>query len=307
MSIYSLTKVANYPAVGGMPEEKITSEEKSHGFSPTRSGVFTVGQIVPHRSAGRWVNSVVPWHAETKLEKGVVKVRFGGKWRKLSSLRGWKGMKESEVLEKLLKSYDKMFLPENNFILKHSPGLTRIQLLDMIGLNPVPGTPSGREIPDQWMLNDFGHMSIKYYRDLNHNGKRDKSEAFISDFVHSSPLTEMLDNLDEKTRLKVIEKEFLSQKNYTDRQKHLWGVLAFSHGCIHVFPSDVDKMIADGHLAVGNIVQVHEYDVDSSPKQTVTRKRTGQFEVHFFPKNFETVVYQTSKVTVSKPALVTAP
>lgn len=307
MPTYKLTKVIAYPGVGGMPEEDIEEAEKASGYSPTRSGIFTVGTIVPHRSAGRWTNSVVPWHAETRLVKGTVQVKINGKWRKLSGLKGWKKKTEKETYEKLLKGYDDMFRPEINIILRHSPGLSRIEVLEKIGVGYVAGTPSGRELPDKWMLNDFGHMSIKYYRDLNHNGKRDKSEAFISDFVHSSPMTEMLDNLDEKERLKLIEKEFLSQKNYTDRQKHLWGILNYSHGCIHAFPNHVDEMIAAGHLAVGNIVQVHEYDVETLVTQRVNRQRTGQFEVHFFPKDFEMVVYQTSKVTNSKPALLSAP
>jgi hypothetical protein len=113
-------------------------------------------------------------------------------------------------------------------------------------------------IPDEWVFNDFGHISCFYYRDDNANGRQDKGERRRPDFIHPTPEGEALER-----RSKPVE-------------------LGESHGCIHVRPRDLDQMIERGYLAPGNVLHVHLYDA-YNPYRRVDSKGKAPFEVHFDP------------------------
>lgn len=134
------------------------------------------------------------------------------------------------------------------------------------------------DVPKTWIFNDFGHIAIKYFVDSNHNYKKDGKESIISDFIHSTQPDELNDASGAKRT-----------------------PLSNSHGCVHVYPKDIDAMIAAHYLKKGNIFEVHDY-YESVPI-TLKRKRHKYLpnEIHFFPKDNKLVVYGlTDTSTVKK-------
>lgn len=74
-----------------------------------------------------------------------------------------------------------------------------------------------------YFLNDFGHISIKMSPDLNGNGILDSDERkkISEHFMHTTPYSELAKMLGE-------------ENTYN---------LDYSHGCIHIKPSDIDTII----------------------------------------------------------------
>jgi len=76
-------------------------------------------------------------------------------------------------------------------------------------------------ITTPYYTNEFGHMTIYYWNDLNRNGRIDGSEKLHNQMIHAT-----LD--DEQAKREGRE------------YSH---ALEYSHGCIHLKPSDIDKLI----------------------------------------------------------------
>lgn len=93
-----------------------------------------------------------------------------------------------------------------------------------------------REIPKTWALNDFGPIAIRWFKDLNGNKKLDGKETLSGQMFHTTPPNEA----QEKRGLPVV--------------------LEVSHGCIHLKPSDRDKLILQGAFKPGTDFTVHKYD-----------------------------------------------
>ncbi|MEM1119166.1 MAG: hypothetical protein AAGJ18_01875 [Bacteroidota bacterium] len=302
MPKYNLTKIATYPALGGLAEADITSEMKEDGYGATCKGVYTVEKIEPHRSYGRWANSAVTWNAETKIvPKNTVMVKMGGKWRKLSKMPGWTRYRnELDVYNALLDAYDELFNTGTIGAIRKRLGESRKGILQKIKVNYLPTSPTGREIPSQWLLNDFGHKSIKYFRDKNHDGRRNNGERINAQFMHSSPHTEIWAGLGSASQTALYYDVFSAVKDpavrSNFRQRFNNAMLQHSHGCIHIFPNDIDEMVAKGYIKKSSIVEVHAYDQKSQAALTVNRARTMNFEVHFFPMDTHVVVYKTERV-----------
>jgi len=308
MPQYQLTKIAEFPALGGYPETEIDEEMKKDRYSPTTVGVFTIRSIVAHKSGGRWQMSVVPWGAETKIVgKNVVMVKIRGSWKKLSSLPKWKQLSsEQAVFDALLDNYDELFKEGIVKMMAKRLGIDRIEVLRRMGVGVLAGSPAGREIPDQWILNDFGHKSIKYFKDRNHDGRFNKGERLINDFMHSTPSTEVWSAFSVGTRrnLKAYSWARYMIRRATGEQREVPdfnrafdnALLGHSHGCIHLFPHDIDTMIADGYLKKKGIIEIHPYDQSSKSILIVKRYRTLEHEVHFFPKDSKVIVFKSHKL-----------
>lgn len=240
MAKHALSKVAEYnahggPSAGGMGDD-------GHPKSQTTPGRFIIHSIAKHVSYGKYAAwSGVAWGTPVRRSGDITEVRIHGRWTKLTSVNNeWaKAAKDQKALTESIQKY----------------------YTDMYQTNAFP---------DKWVFNDFGHITVKYFRDLNQNGKKDGNERVLGDFIHTTPYDEAL-----TVMKKPIE-------------------LAESHGCIHVRPHEIDILIKVGYLKRGNVIEVHPYS-DALIKNTLWRNSfTSKFEVHFFPKLFKLVVYKVT-------------
>ncbi len=238
---YKLTKIRETDAVGG-PGKSVKGGD---GFmmTPTQSGRFVIQVIEKHVSQGRYSYwSGVPWGTEMRLIKNVTEVKTGNTWKPLTSVNpAWGNFKNSQDG---LSDYIR-----NRF---HQLGYS--------------GT-----FPDKWVFNDFGHIAVKYFKDLNNNGRMDGREAIMGDFIHTTP-----------------GDEYLTSINQTP-------VLHGSHGCIHVKPKDIDTLIYLGYVKRGNIIEVHDYTEQYIPSVLMRQHARPGYEVHFFPGIEKIVIYKVEK------------
>lgn len=94
-----------------------------------------------------------------------------------------------------------------------------------------------KRVPATWVFNDFGPIAIRYFKDLNGNGKFDKDkERLMGEMFHTTP-----DNEAQYKRAEPIE-------------------MAESHGCIHLKPPERDTLMRSGAFQYGTPFIVHKYD-----------------------------------------------
>lgn len=90
-------------------------------------------------------------------------------------------------------------------------------------------------VPAKWIFNDFGPISIRWFKDLNGNKILDKNERLSGQMFHTTPQNEAENSLGSKVNLMP------------------------SHGCIHLKPSDRDKLISLGAFKPKTTFVVHPY------------------------------------------------
>ena len=240
MAKHALSKVTEYSAHGG-PLQEVMGDDKQPK-SQTTPGRFIIHSISKHVSYGKYAAwSGVAWGTPIKRTGDTTEVEINGKWIKLTSVNAsWSQYKDQqEMVTKWIQDRYTELYKTNTF-------------------------------PVKWVFNDFGHISVKYFKDLNNNRKLDGKERILGDFIHTTPDDEAL-----TVMKKPIE-------------------LAESHGCIHVRPHDIDTLITTGYLKVGNVIEVHPYS-DALIQDTLWRNSfISRFEVHFFPKLFKLVVYKVT-------------
>lgn len=95
---------------------------------------------------------------------------------------------------------------------------------------------NGDGVPDVWVFNDFGPVAINYFRDKNRNRKRDAGEKMMGEMIHTTP----------------------ENQAETDKGKPV--PLSYSHGCIHVRPADVARLLKQNAFKVGELLVVHRPD-----------------------------------------------
>lgn len=258
--IHNLTRVKEFDAYGGPAVKKMGPD--GYEMTPTEGGRYIVGKIEKHISSGKYLWSGVPWGAGLKFINNVtyVDVKNNGLWDKLSH-------------------YKRVWLTE----LKTEAAITKAIKDQWEEIRFI--SYSGQRIPvyqagmiDHWLFNDFGHISIKYFADSNHNYVRDGNETLLGDFIHTTPFNEGLEFYNNHRK-----------PGETKFKNELFG----SHGCIHVKPSDIDTMIGTGYIKVGNAVVIHSYNEKRMPMSIKPSRYTRKgFEVHFFPGLNKIRVYQ---------------
>lgn len=246
MPKYQYTKIFEVDARGGLSQDAIDKIPRlaKEGHTPTRSGRFTILTIEKHVSGGRWLFSTIPWGTPMRVDPDAIYIRLNNKWRKLSSTD-----------PRWLADYKNSTNPEQDL---------KKMLLDYY--KPM-GAQYGKAIPDSWVFNDFGHVSIKYFRDANRNGIFDRGkESIISDFIHTTPPDE-------------AQTAFNNRNNRPDNI-----ALSYSHGCIHVKPNDIDHLISNGYVRKGIIIEIHPYAAAlHAPVSYMSNDGTQPHELHFFP------------------------
>lgn len=259
-----LIKIKEYDAHGGPSTKKMGHD--GHEMTPTRNGRYVIGAVEKHISYGKYAYwSGVPWGAGLKFINDVtyVDVNNNGHWQKLSTYRPiWITYYKTETA------------------IKNAIKIVWLQL-KVAHYNVGEVALYSMEMPDRWLFNDFGHISIKYFVDRNHDGiLNKKTETLMGDFIHTTPGEEAITSYNSRALA---------------TQPRFQVSLSESHGCIHVKPTDVDLMIGAGYLKKGQSMVVHSYK-DKMIMPTLkpdTYTRPG-FEVHFFPGLFKIVIYKVT-------------
>jgi hypothetical protein len=246
MPKYQYTKLQEVEARGGLSQENISKTPglASEGHTPTRPGRFTILSVEKHVSGGRWLYSTIPWGTPVRVDADAVYIKLNGAWKKLSSTD-----------PRWLAPYRSFPKPELEL---------RKAILDYY---KTMAASFGTAIPDTWVFNDFGHISVKYYRDNDHNGVFDKKkDELMSDFIHTTPPDE-------------ASTAYINRHQLPDNIN-----LSYSHGCIHIKPNDIDRLIRTGYVRRGIIIEVHPYSaVVNIPVSFLSNTGGGPHELHFFP------------------------
>jgi hypothetical protein len=91
-------------------------------------------------------------------------------------------------------------------------------------------------VPDKWIFNDFGPIAIRYFKDLNRNGRFDQGkETLMGDMFHTTPPNE-----GEYARGVPLD-------------------MKESHGCVHLKPPERDKLRKLGAFDRGTPLIIHSY------------------------------------------------
>lgn len=91
------------------------------------------------------------------------------------------------------------------------------------------------KVPNKWVFNDFGPIAIRWFKDVNGNGKLDESERLSGQMFHTTPDNEAQQALGQTV------------------------TLSSSHGCIHLKPADRDRLLSVGAFSPGAVFIVHKY------------------------------------------------
>lgn len=242
--------VAVFDAQGG-PEKAYQSPRDPHPREPTPNGKFVVAYC--ERKAGSdygYGLSKIPWGSKLRLDPKTreLEVQINGQWRYVKEITGY----DRESLESVFSKY-----------YKHANTLLRnAGRKDQLNQNSP--------FPEEWIFNDFGHMSCYYFKDVNGNRRQDSGEKMSQEVFHSTP-----------------EDEFATAMGFGSLIQ-----LSQSHGCIHVKPKDIDVMIGRGYLKTGNAVIVHGYADVLNPTRLIGNPHAlGPYELHFYPASKKLVVY----------------
>ena len=261
MTHHLLIKIKEYDAHGGPIAKTMGSD--GYERSQTTAGRFVIAIIEKHISYGKYAYwSGVPWGAGLKFINKVAYVDpyNKGLWQKLTKYRPiWLTYysTEAEITDAIVSEWNKIAF------VKYAG--KRIPLYNI-------------ETPNRWIFNDFGHVSVKYFRDNNYNGRLDRNESILGDFIHTTP-----------------GNEAMSYYNSTRTAKQSTFVvnLEDSHGCIHVKPNDVSTMVGAGYLKKGQVIVVHPYKERVIPATLKPDKHTRQgYETHFFPGLYKIAIYK---------------
>jgi hypothetical protein len=190
-------------AWGGPSEEQPPGPGEPFGAGPTNPGRYVIWRIAPYRTP-TWKSSRIRWGTRLKLDPhnpdDVLYETDSGRW--------------DSVLKKTSNSWSRTDIMDRYH--------------ELYGI---------REVPKTWVLNDFGSMAVRYFKDRNHNGKLDPDEHLEGEMFHSTAENEA-ETLRNPAKVKM----------------------EYSHGCIHLKPAQRDKLINRGILVRGRILIIHKYD-----------------------------------------------
>lgn len=243
MGSYMLIKINQYDAHGGPSNQKLGGDGQMQ--TSTREGRYVINSIGKHVSYGKYAYwSGVAWGTEMRLTGEITMIKNNGVWIRLSDVNPqWGKYKDNQ---------------------KYLTGIIKQRYLEDYGLS---------SFPDRWVFNDFGHTSVKYFKDTNHNWRMDGKEQIMGDFIHTTPPDERLTSIKKADQISLSE----------------------SHGCIHVKPLDIDTMIGNGYLKKGNTIEVHNYAEKTIPVNLTRSIARPPFEVHFYPGIFKIAIYRVSQ------------
>jgi hypothetical protein len=193
-------------AWGGPAEEQPKDPDEPFPMGPTNPGRYIIWKIAPYVTH-TWALSRIRWGSRLKLShrdpNDVLYETPSGRWESVRRKTGWT---RSRIADWYLGHYGK------------------------------------REIPKEWVLNDFGKKAIRYFKDRNHDGILDGDEHLEGEMFHATAENEA--------------------ENATKQKLKMF----YSHGCIHLRPLQRDAMIDAGVFARGRVLIIHEYNEKFVPK-----------------------------------------
>jgi hypothetical protein len=233
---FNFTKISIYPAVGG--PDKSYKDAKGNMADPTREGRYVIHSIDKYISnlyGKDW--SGIKWGTPMRLKNDIVQINLSGKWVDLSKydrISHW--------------YYGTTTIAQYEALIKKTVEAYHKKLYGV------------EKVPDSWIFNDFGHKSIRYFKDLNSNFLFDQGkEDLMSDLLHTTPV----DEANIKQGKPVL--------------------LSTSHGCIHVRPDDLDEIIQKGFVKKGQVICIHSYTELTYPLTFTSEIGKPPYELHFFP------------------------
>ena len=238
MGKFKFLKVAEFDGVGG-PAKEVMGDDK-HMKTPTRSGRFVVAKIEKHISYGKYAfYSGIAWVTPLREYNKKAQIKRNGVWIDLSTVPAFSKYAEKDVLRVLIESHASLM---------HDPLL--------------------KVLPGSWIYNDFGHISVKYFKDLDGNYRLNGKEEILGDFIHTTPGDELRSSRGQKV------------------------VLGESHGCIHVKPKDIDAMLSV-YIKRGSIIEVKEYtELTRPPISMELNYGRPEYETHFYPGLRKIFIYK---------------
>lgn len=242
--------------------------------TPTRPGRFVIGSVGPHVSPTRWLLSSIPWGTPLGLTtEKALEVQLGGNWVGLHTLPGWR---------ERFASYP----PGAPILVREAYSRLMNKLsrskFDNVARKQLPA-PWNTDLPQTWVLNDFGQVAVKYFVDANYNRKLDGKEQLLSDFIHTTP--------NEELELAISRK----------REPTSPMTLEVSHGCIHLLPNIMQDWVAKGVLAVGATLEVHRYTELTIPPSFERPTGRPGVEIHFYPGMEGIALYRVTKKQLNHP------
>lgn len=187
--------VGTYEAWGGPPKK---GSDPRMAEEPTWPGAYLIGQAHPY-STPTWPMSKIKWSTLLKdmpAKNDVWYALPSGKWGSVSKDVG---ASRTELIEHHFKLYNE------------------------------------RIIPKTWVFNDFGPIAIRWFKDLNGNGRLDGRESLSGQMFHTTP------------------------DNEAQQARGLPLALVSSHGCIHIKPPDRDELFKIKAFKEGTPFIVHKY------------------------------------------------
>ncbi len=114
--------------------------------------------------------------------------------------------------------------------LKNDIGISRLEIIKLFY-----DLYKEMRVPPKWVFNDFGPISIRWFKDLNKNREIDGKEALSGQMFHTTP------------------------SNEAEHARGLPVKLEPSHGCIHLKPADRDLLLSMGAFKPKTSFIVHKY------------------------------------------------
>ena len=191
-----------FEAWGG-PANKFCEQNQPMCQTPTEAGRFVIYDQKPYKT-NTWPRSQIAWGTPLKDTGSDVLYDTGqqgtNQWKSISKKYGG----DTTAIRDYLKDQNRILFGRN-------------------------------EVPRAWVLNDFGPIAIRYFKDKNHDGKLNGTERTEGSMFHTTP-----ENEGEYAQGKKM--------NMTE-----------SHGCIHIRPPDRDVLIKLGAFDMGTPLVIHKY------------------------------------------------
>lgn len=297
-----------YDAVGGPEVGEMGGDGHPRGQTP--AGRFFVAYRKKHISPSRYPLSKIAWGTKLRKNKqGEYEAETSpGRWE---SVRYLTGIETHEITEMNFKVSGKREVPKTwifmerdsdgnidpegrwNFIPPHTPikivgGVPKVTINgEAITVKQATGYTAkvveswhkqtfglDSGLPNEWRLNDFGHITVYMYSDKNGNQKLDPDmEKIKGEMFHTTPDNEAQA---EKRRQKPTTKVELVE----------------SHGCVHMDPDQFDEMIDAGYFDKNNEINIYKYTENMPDIKSLGGIQKGgrPYAIHFFPKSRKIIV-----------------
>jgi hypothetical protein len=204
-------------AWGGPPEEHPKGPNEPFGEGPTDPGEYVIWGVEPHHTTKKWPMSRIPWGAPLKVNPrdmdDILWEDRPGHWKSLMT----------------------MFPDLKN---RRPPPHAFVAALNQryFGIRAVPST---------WVFNDFGPRAVRYFVDLNKDGRLDGKEQKMGEMFHTTPNNE--------------GEEEIYRREHPGSTSDPPANMFESHGCVHMVPTQFKRLIEMGAFARGMKLTIHTY------------------------------------------------